>query len=150
MKMTLLLALIVGCSQDEAVCDEATITLESIAEDPSGLDGAEGIACGAFYVARTDGITNECGDSGLDEPELREGTYAIWESDWGLVRRGYSVGVLVLDEDGTTEITEMPDVNEGDSIAVEVVVRYGEVFDPCSNSLFGSAYLEIEGGELGF
>ena len=148
--MTLLLLSLMACTDDEThVCDDATLTLEDITADPKGSAGTSGIACGAVYEARDDGIDNSCGDSGLEDPTVRDGVYAIWPSDWGLERRGYSVGVRVLATDGT-EVTDLPAVNLGDSLAVQTTVRYDQVYDPCSNSLFASAYLEIAASELSY
>lgn len=147
--MTLILWALMGCGGDEQSCDDATLTLESIVSDPEGLGGQIGIACGAIFHGRTDGITNDCtADTGLGEPEHRDGTYAIWPSDWGLTRNGYSVGVSVLDSTGA-QVTDLPDDNEGDTIAFDAVVRYDQVYDPCSHSLFGSAYLELAAEDVG-
>ena len=107
------------------------------------------MVCGAIFHGRTDGITNDCSsDTGAEEPVYREGTYAIWPSDWGLTRNGFSAGVLVLDSSGA-EVTALPEDNEGDTIAFDAVVRYDQVYDPCSNSLFGSAYLELAAEDVG-
>ncbi|GEM_PF-2812151 len=147
--VTLLIWMVLACTDEEHACDEATITLESITSDPLGMSGTTGIACGAIYEARDDGITNDCAtDTGLGEPDYREGTYAIWPSDWGLSRNGFSVGVNPLDVVGYA-VPGMPEGNVGDSIAVDVVVRFDEVYDPCSHSVFGSAYLEISAGDVG-
>ncbi len=140
-----------GCTgaAEIADCEEATLLLDAIAEDPKGMAGAQGIACGAVFEARSDGISNECGDTGLGDPVVMEGTYAVWPSDWGLERRGYSVGVVVLDQDGVTEIGGLPEATPGELIAVQATIRYDQVHDLCSNSLFGSAYLEVSASEVG-
>ncbi len=148
--MTLIFWTLLACGEEETACDDATITLESIASDPKDMAGTTGIACGAIFHGRTDGITNDCSapDTGIGDAQVREGTYAIWPSSWGLVRNGFSVGVAVLGSDGS-EVTRTPDDNEGDTIAFDATVRYDTIYDACSHSLFHSAYLELAAEDVG-
>ena len=66
----LALALLACSGGSETSCDEATLTLESIAADPEAMAATQGTVCGGFYEARTGSDSTPCGDSGLEEPEL--------------------------------------------------------------------------------
>ncbi len=145
----LALALLACSGGSETSCDEATLTLESIAADPEAMAATQGTVCGGFYEARTGSDSTPCGDSGLEEPELVEGVYAVWPSDWGIERRGYSLGVVVLADDGVTELQELPDYVTGETVALDGVVRYGQVHDTCSNHLYPSAWFEVDAEQVG-
>ncbi len=141
--------LLAACSSsDEASCDEATVTLESIADDPQAMAATEGVVCGSFYEARTETEAPGCGDTGLGDPVVVEGVYALWPSNWGVERRENSLGVVVLASDGT-ELEELPDYASGETIVLEGIVRYAQVLDPCANQLYPSAYFEVDGDEVG-